>query len=83
MEKLRNVYAASAFSIRPKTRVGEIEALREIIRAWGLNPEKALTREALSQGATVRINAEEREDRDLQVLSRALRGLIRQEAGRD
>jgi site-specific recombinase XerD len=82
VEKLRNVYAASALSIRPKTRVSKIEALKEIIRAWGLNPEKVLTREALSQGATARINAEKRENHDLQVLSRTLRDLIRQEAGR-
>jgi len=81
VEKLRNVYAASALSIRPKTRVSRIEALKEIIRAWGLNPEQVLTREALSQGAATTINVENREDHDLQVLSRTLKDLIRQEAG--
>jgi len=35
IEFLRNVYAASGLSIRPKTRLSRIEALKEIIRAWG------------------------------------------------
>jgi hypothetical protein len=47
IEKLRNVNAASGLSIRPKTQVTKVEALREIIRAWGMNPEQMLTREAL------------------------------------
>lgn len=29
------VYSASALSIGPKTRVSKIDALKEIIRAWG------------------------------------------------
>lgn len=82
VEKLRNIYAAAGLSIKPKTRVSKIDALKEIIRAWGLNPEQVLTREALTQGAATVINAENRENHDLQVLSRTLRDLIRQEAGR-
>ena len=48
IEFLRNVYAATGLSIRPKTRLGKIEALKEIIRAWGMNPEEILTRKALA-----------------------------------
>jgi len=80
VDKLRNAYAESDLSIRPKTRVSKIDALKEIIRAWGLNPEQVLTREALTQGATVHVNLEDRENHDLQVLSRTLKDLIRQEA---
>jgi len=80
VEFLRNVYAASGLSIKPKTRVSKIDALKEIIRAWGLNPEQVLTREALTQGAATYINAADRENRDLQALSRTLKDLIRREA---
>jgi len=53
VEFLRNIYAGSDLSIKPKTRVSKIDALKGIIRAWGLNPEQILTREALTQGAAV------------------------------
>jgi len=77
---LRNIYAASGLSIKPKTKVSKIEALKEIIRAWGMNPEQILTREALSQPATTYISHEDRENTELQILSRTLRDLIRQDA---
>jgi len=80
VEKLRNIYAASGLAIKPKTRVSKIEALKEIIRAWGFNPEQILTKEALSQEATLHIGPEDREDKELQLLSKTLRDLIRQDA---
>jgi hypothetical protein len=51
IEFLRNIYATSGLSIRPKTQVSKIEAFKEIIRAWGMNPEQVLAREALNQPA--------------------------------
>lgn len=33
IDKLRNVYASAGLAIRPKTKVGKIDALKEIIRA--------------------------------------------------
>lgn len=36
-EFLRNIYIASGFSIKPRTRLSKIDALKEIIRAWGLS----------------------------------------------
>jgi hypothetical protein len=60
VEKLRNVYAAVAFSIKPKTKVSKIDALKEIIRAWGMNPGQVLSREAITQGAAVHITPQER-----------------------
>jgi hypothetical protein len=79
VEKLRNVYAAAGLPIKPKTKVSKIDALKEIIRAWGMNPEQVLTREALTQGAAVCITPQDKENHDLQVLSQTLRELIRQE----
>jgi hypothetical protein len=80
VEKLRNVYAAAGLSIKPKTKVSKIDALKEIIRAWGMNPEQVLTREALTQGAVAYIPPQDKESHDLQVLSQTLRDMIRQEA---
>jgi type I restriction-modification system DNA methylase subunit/site-specific recombinase XerD len=82
VEKLRNVYAAAGLSIKPKTKVSKIDALKEIIRAWGMNPEQVLAREALSQGATVHINPQDRENYHLQVLRQTLKELIRQETNK-
>ena len=80
IEFLRNIYAASGLSIRPKTKVSKVETLKEIIRAWGLNPEKILTREALAQEATVLHGIENKENNQHKILSKVLRDLIRQEA---
>jgi hypothetical protein len=44
IETLRNLYAAAGLAIRPKTKVNRIEQLKEIIRAWGENPEQILSK---------------------------------------
>jgi hypothetical protein len=77
---LRNMYAASGLAIKPKTRVSKIEALKEIIRAWGLNPEQILTREAPSQPAAVHRFSADQENIELQVLSKTLHDIISKEA---
>jgi len=77
IEFLRNIYTASGLSIRPKTRISKVEALKEIIRAWGLNPEKILTKEALTEPHRTIIGSE---DDQLEILNKALRDIIRQEA---
>ena len=66
IEFLRNVYQAAGLSIRPKVKVNKVDALKEIIRAWGMNPEQLLTRQALADGATT--NHEEAIDKQLAVL---------------
>lgn len=43
---LRNLYAQSGLSIRPKTAMSKIEQLKTIIEAWGMNPNQILSREA-------------------------------------
>jgi len=79
IDKLRNVYASSGLSIRPKTQVSKIDALKEIIRAWGMNPEQLLTKNALSEGATTYKTQADLENHQLIALSDQLRQLIRQE----
>ncbi len=82
IEKLRQAYAASGLSIKPKTRVSKIEMIKEIIRAQGINPEQILTREALNQPATTYQNPTQVQEQQLLVLTRTLRELIHEETQR-
>jgi hypothetical protein len=50
LETLRNMYSSAGLAIRPKTKANRIDQLKEIIRAWGENPEELLTRDALLRG---------------------------------
>jgi hypothetical protein len=68
------------FSIRKKTQVNKIDALKEIIRAWGMNPEQFLTRDALAEGATTHKNPEDLENHQLTILSQQLKDLICKDA---
>ena len=82
VEKLRQAYAASGLSIRPKTRISKIEMIKEIIRAQGINPEQILVRDASEHPATTYQDPTQREDRQLQLLSRTLKELIQEETHR-
>ncbi|MEA2089343.1 MAG: site-specific integrase [Thermoproteota archaeon] len=79
IEFLRNVYAASGLSIKPKTRVSKIDALKEIIRAWGMNPEQILAKEALSQPHRTYTTPHEREEHQVKTLALALKETIKKE----
>jgi len=79
IEFLRNVYAASGLSIRPKTQLGRIDVLKEIIRAWGMNPEQILTKEALSQPHRVCAGPAGDEEDQVKALSSALKEMMRRE----
>jgi len=76
---LRNIYAAAGLSIRPKTRLGKIEALKEIIRAWGMSPEEILTRKALNMRAATYITPAQREEQEIRELRQALKEMLRKE----
>jgi hypothetical protein len=73
IEYLRGIYISSGLSIRPKTRVTKIDALKEIMRAWGLNPEEILTRDALTRPNMTIINQNQTENHQLTQLTTALR----------
>jgi len=72
-EFLRGIYLSSGLSIKPKTRVTKIDALKEIMRAWGLNPEEILTRDALTRPNMTIINQSQTENHQLNQLTTALR----------
>ena len=80
IDKLRNAYAAAGLSIKPKTQVSKVEALKEIIRAWGMNPEQLLSRDALSDGAITNKNQTDLENHQLVILSNQLKMLVQQAA---
>jgi site-specific recombinase XerD len=81
IEFLRNIYAASGMSIRPKTKLSKIETLKEICRSWGLNPEQILTKEAMLQPhRTVISNSlADTDNNEIQTLSAALKDMMREE----
>ena len=72
-EYLRGIYAAAGLSIKPKTRFSQIDSLKEIIRAWGLNPEEILTKDALSKSNATIIEREQLENSQITQLRTSLR----------
>jgi hypothetical protein len=77
VDKFHSVYAISGLSIRPKTHISKIDALKEMVRSLGMNPEQVLAKDALAEGA---ITSQDSEDRQLAVLRRQLKELILAEA---
>jgi len=80
---LRNsgkIYSNAGLTIRPKTRVSKIEALKEMVRAMGMNPEQVLNREALTEPGATYLGTEPLQNHQCDVLSRTLRELIQSTA---
>jgi integrase len=78
IEFLRNIYASSGLSIKPKTSVSKVDFLKEIIRAWGQNPEEYLTKKALTEPHRTVI-APGYEESQVETLSNALKEMMRKE----
>ena len=73
VEFLRNLYASAGLSIRPRSQLTKIDMLKEMIHAWGLEPEKILTRGALAEPHRSYANPEEHERHQARILLDALR----------
>ena len=73
IEFLRGIYRASGLAIKPKTRVSKIDALKEIIRAWGMNPEEILTKDAMKRPHRTVIDRNQVEQNQIHQLSMALK----------
>jgi hypothetical protein len=78
IETLRNLYVSAGLAIRPKTKANKIEQLKEIIRAWGYNPEEILTRDALMRG-NITETQEQYQTHQLSLLADQLKQLIKAE----
>jgi hypothetical protein len=73
-EFLRNVYRAAGLCIRQKTKASRLDLLKEMVRGFGLDPEKVLVKEALSEahrGIMTGEQATEEEARKLWTVLRA------------
>jgi len=71
VEYLRGVYMTSGIRIRPRIKMNKIDALKEILQTWGLDPQKILSHEALAQ-ITPTTNQEQANDRDLAISTKTL-----------
>lgn len=78
IEVLRNLYSSAGLAIRPKTQANRIDQLKEIIRAWGENPEAILTKDALMRG-NVTETSDQTQNHQLSILADELKQLIKRE----
>jgi len=78
IEFLKCVYAASGLSIRPKTRVSRMEMLKEVVRAWGMDPDRVLVKEAVAEPHRT-VASEQREEEQVKALAAALKEMLRRE----
>ena len=72
------MYQSAGLAIRPKTQANRIDQLKEILRAWGENPEELLTRDALLRG-NITETSDQTQDRQLSLLAESLKELIKKE----
>ena len=56
-----------------------MDMLKEMMRAWGLEPEKILTSEALAEPHWSYASSEEREKEEIRLLGLALKDSIKKE----
>ena len=73
IDTLRSRYAATGLAIRPKIQNSKAEQIRELIRAFGVNPDYALSRDFTANGAITTFNSE---DQQLVALRKQLKELI-------
>lgn len=66
--------------MKPNTKSSRIETLKEMMRAFGLNPEEILTKEALSMpNRTVIASAKETSNAQMDALLNALKQRLRED----
>lgn len=70
---LRNLYASSGLSIKPKIKTNKIDQLKLIIEAWGMNPDEILSKQALSMPHRTTVTQERGQ---IEVLNKALKQAI-------
>jgi cell division protein FtsX len=76
IEFLRNLYAQSGLSIRPKTKISKIDTLKMFVESLGLNPDEVLSKDALSMPNRTIVDPESHQ---IKVLNEALKHAILKE----
>jgi hypothetical protein len=79
VEFLRNIYAGAGLSIKPRANYTKLDMLKETMRAWGMDPEKFLTKEALAEPHRTYPSPQEREEEEVRLLGLALRENLKKE----
>jgi integrase len=79
VEHLRNLYAGSGLSIRPKTRISKVEQLKMFAESLGLDPNEVLSRDAMAVPHCTIVDMEQRK---IEVLNQALKQAILKELKR-
>jgi hypothetical protein len=78
IEFLRGICLSSNVSIKPKTKSYKLEMLKSVIRAYGMDPEKVLMKEAFTEPHRFIQHSDVLEDH-VQILSRTLREILAKE----
>lgn len=79
IEFLRNIYIGSGLSIKPKTKASRLEILKQMVSAWGMDPDKVLVRGAFAEPHRVFVSPQDREDSQMEMLCKALVEKMRKE----
>jgi len=76
ISKLRELYASSGLSIRPKTKLSKLDYLKMVVESMGLNPDEVLSKDALAKPHRTVVDPE---NRKIEVLNEALKHAILKE----
>ena len=70
---LRNLYASSGLSIRPKTKLSKVDQLKIFAESLGLNPDEVLSKDAIAQPHRTIIDPQQNR---IEILNQALKEAI-------
>ncbi len=73
---LRGIYMAAGLSIKPRLIVNKLEALKQLMRAWDLNPEEILSKEAQMKSNQSVLTGDQLQNKQIVDLSSALKQQI-------
>ena len=76
IEYLRNIYASSGLSIRPKTKLYKIETVKALAIAFGLDPDVILSKEAMQKPHRTIIDGTYQSNDPTMILSKAIKNSI-------
>jgi len=80
VERLRQIYARSGLSIKPKGTEDKLEMLKEFTRSLGLDPEKIIIRDAVSEPHRAMASRADDKRAQLAAVGEALKEWIGREA---
>jgi site-specific recombinase XerD len=73
LETIRSVYSKAGLSIRQKTKMSELDQLKQLAKLLGLDPKQVFSQSVLADGAITQKNFE---DQQLSMLRKRLREMI-------